>query len=292
MQIDGNNGLSFDAGVSLGLPVMSSSVLFVADWDNDGRKDLIVGQSDGSVKLFANVGTEISPSFGSGVDVLAGAGILSVGAGAAPVVVDYDRDGAKDLLIGNQSGQVLVCVNQGTDASPQFAEPVVVLQTEGAVVPFPVDWDENGSLELLLTVNGNVLVFAQVEGQYQPIQAFGKKGDIYRGAFPIALQGEGKQLLVGQTDGEVVFMSGNNNMPVASYFDALPLKVDELNALVELEAPELTTDIDPIASMISAADYGQAALLANDLALALPAGFAQVSAFELAELLDAVSDLK
>ena len=292
MQIDGNNGLLFDAGVSLGLPVMSSSVLFVADWDNDGRKDLIIGQSDGSVKLFANVGTEISPSFGSGVDVLTGAGILSVGAGAAPVVVDYDRDGAKDLLIGNQLGQVQVCLNQGTDASPQLAEPVVVLQAEGAVVPFPVDWDENGSLELLLTVDGIVTVYAQVEGQYQPIQVFGKKGDMYRGVFPIALQGEGKQFLVGQTDGEVVFMSGNNNMPVASFFDALQLKVDELDALVELEAPELMSDVAAIAAEISAADYKKAYPLVNDLTLALPVGLAQVSAFELSDLLVPVLELK
>ena len=292
MQLDGNSGLVFDAGVSLGLPVMSSSVLFVADWDNDGRKDLIVGQSDGSVKLFANVGTEISPSFGSGVDVLAGASILSVGAGAAPVVLDYDRDGAKDLLIGNQSGQVLVCVNQGTDALPQLAEPVVVLQTEGAVVPFSVDWDENGSLELLLTVNGNVTVYAQVEGQYQPIQEIGKKGDGYRGVFPIALEDAGKQLLVGQIDGEVVFLSGNNNMPVASFFDALQLKVDELDALVELEAPELISDIAPIAAEINAADYKKARVLVNDLALALPVGLAQVSAFELSDLLVPVLELK
>ena len=72
------------------------------------------------------------------------------------------------------------------------------------------------------------------------------------------------------------------------FFGALQLKVDELDALVGLEAPELMTDIAPIAAMISAADYAQAALLVNDLALALPAGLAQVSAFELFDLLDTI----
>jgi hypothetical protein len=81
-------------------------------------------------------------------------------------------------------------------------------------------------------------------------------------------------------------------MPVASFFDALQLKVDELDALVELEAPELMSDVATIAAMISAADYKKANTLVNDLALALPVGLAQVSAFELSDLLVPVLELK
>jgi hypothetical protein len=81
-------------------------------------------------------------------------------------------------------------------------------------------------------------------------------------------------------------------MPVASFFDALQLKVDELDALVELEAPELMSDVAAIAAEISAAESKKAYPLVNDLTLALPVGLAQVSAFELSDLLVPVLELK
>jgi hypothetical protein len=288
MQIDSQNRLYFDQGVSLDLPVMPGAVPFVADWDNDGRKDLLIGQSDGSVKLFANIGTEIAPSFGPGEDLSAAGGALSVGASASPVVIDYNSDGAKDLLVGNGAGQVVVYLNQGTDASPLLNDSVIVHQANAAVVPFLVNWDADGQQELILTADGLVTVYAQVEGQYQASVQFGDSKADFVAAFPIDLNGSGKQLLVGQADGQVIYMSGNNPNPVASFVDALQDKVAELSALVDLAAPELMSDIAPIAAMISAADYAQAALLVNDLALALPAGLAQVSAFELFDLLAAI----
>ena len=40
------------------------SVPAVADWNNDGAKDLIVGQwNDGHIHLFLNQGTDLNPAF-------------------------------------------------------------------------------------------------------------------------------------------------------------------------------------------------------------------------------------
>ena len=144
MQLTGRDRLNFANGVSLGLSVMPGAIPFVADWNNDGRKDLIVGLADGSVKLFINNGLEAAPAFGAGADILAAGSTLSVGGSAAPAVIDYNGDGAKDLLIGNASGQVAVCLNQGDDAAPVLAAPVVLFSVDGAVVPFPTDWDADG----------------------------------------------------------------------------------------------------------------------------------------------------
>ena len=43
------------------------------DWNNDGKKDLLVGQySNGNIWLFLNQGTDVQPAFGSGQKLQAG----------------------------------------------------------------------------------------------------------------------------------------------------------------------------------------------------------------------------
>lgn len=284
MQMSSRNRLNFDHGVSLGLSVLPDAVPFVADWNNDGRKDLLVGQSDGSVKLFVNTGLEEAPAFALGVDVQTINGALAAGNNAAPAVVDYNGDGAKDLLVGNASGQVLVFMNQGTDAAPLLSAPTVALQVNGAVVPFPVDWDADGQKELILTANGVVTLYTLVDGEYQAGKKFKSRRDSYVSAFPIDLNGSGKQLLVGQSDGEIVYLTGKSSEAVATFSVALQDKVNELGGLVAEVAPELLGDVTAIGDLARAGDYAAAALLADALAQNLVTDAAQTSALELADL--------
>jgi hypothetical protein len=54
----------------------------VLDWNNDGKKDLLVGTfQDGKVMLFLNRGTDAAPEFDSGRALLAGGRAISVGFG-------------------------------------------------------------------------------------------------------------------------------------------------------------------------------------------------------------------
>jgi hypothetical protein len=264
---------------------MPGAVPFVVDWDNDGRKDLLVGQADGSVKLFINTGLEEAPAFAAALDLQTSGGVLNVGGNAAPAMVDYNGDGAKDLLIGNDAGAVVVYLNQGTDASPLFNVAITVIEgLAGAVVPMPVDWDADGRQELMLTADGAVTVYHKVNGEYQAGQQFSDRRDDYSGAFPIDLEGSGKQLLVGQSDGQIIYLAGNSTEPVAGFHLAMQDKVDELGSLVAEEAPQLLDDVASIGALVATEDYAAAALFANDLALRLAAGAGQVCAFELAAL--------
>lgn len=278
-----NNRIAFDQGVSL-VQVQSGAVPFVVDWNNDGRKDLLVGQADGTVKLFVNNGLEQAPAFAAAVDLQTLNGSLNAGSGLAPAVLDYNGDGNKDLLVGNAAGEVRVFLNQGSDAAPQLADSVVILAVDGAVVPMPVDWDADGQQELLLTANGVVNVYAKVDGVFQAVKQFGDKRSFYVGAFPIDFFGTGKQLLAGLSNGELVYLSGNSSTPVASFQPALLAKVDQLAGLVAEEAPQQLDSVAAIGALIAAGNYPAAALAAGDLALALPAGAAQGVALELAEL--------
>jgi hypothetical protein len=39
------------------------SIPFTTDWNNDGKKDLIVGQREGYIHLYLNDGTDLNPAF-------------------------------------------------------------------------------------------------------------------------------------------------------------------------------------------------------------------------------------
>jgi hypothetical protein len=98
----------------------------VVHWDADGRKDLLVGRSDGRIMIFLNVATDEAPAFDAGTVLEFGPAEfkveISVIARATPSCVDYDDDGRKDLVSGSYDGRVYVFINEGTDEEPDFVE--------------------------------------------------------------------------------------------------------------------------------------------------------------------------
>ncbi len=100
--------------------VGASSSPYICDWDNDGRKDLLVGDDNGYVYLLINTGTNAAPVFTSAVQIQNGSSALDVGTRASPVVFDWNQDGKKDLLVGETYGNLHYFENLGTDPVPVF----------------------------------------------------------------------------------------------------------------------------------------------------------------------------
>jgi hypothetical protein len=138
------------------LSVINNACPCVDDWNGDGLNDLLVGASDGFVRLFLNEGSNATPVFNRTQYVtLAGGEQLAVPGRAAPVVIDLDNDGLKDVVSGCTNGKAYFFENTGTNSNPQLLDPVMLgIDTldiyAGATGRFaPLDWDGDGDLDLM-----------------------------------------------------------------------------------------------------------------------------------------------
>lgn len=110
------------------LPVPST-----IDWDGDGILDLIVGNSEGFVLFFKNIGDNTNPAFLPGERVQAGGKEIQIQAGysgsvqgtpesrwgyLSPTAVDWTGDGLTDIIIGDVTGNYTIFINRGTKTKP------------------------------------------------------------------------------------------------------------------------------------------------------------------------------
>ncbi|HEX30074.1 TPA: PEGA domain-containing protein, partial [Candidatus Poribacteria bacterium] len=158
----------FGGGVAV-VSVANFAIPWVVDWNNDNKKDLLVGDGNGNLNLFINTGTDSSPSFGTPIQVTAeGSPIIIDGGNASPCVMDWDGDGKKDLLVGCKEGKVYLYLNSGTDESPSFSsgEPMKAgdadLSVSSNSMPFVVDWNNDNIKDLLVgDKDGRVFLFEE-----------------------------------------------------------------------------------------------------------------------------------
>ncbi|MBE0502629.1 MAG: VCBS repeat-containing protein [Desulfuromonadales bacterium] len=269
---------SLAAAVQLpGVTLPVGAVPFVADWNNDNRKDLLVGAADGSVSLALNVGTQESPVFAALISLQADNAPLSVGSNAAPLLFDLDADGAKDLLVGSGDGTLYSFRNIGSDATPVFAaREVLIAAAAGAsnASALVSDWDADGSKEILLAANQEIALYERQDDAYV-------KGDpllVHQSLYNTRLRsyemqsssfGEkirmiaanpdgkfGKDLLIGNAAGEILLANStmNKSRAISPHFDlALMATVAEIEALIQensLNTPLLTLTLSQLKTNI------------------------------------------
>jgi len=146
------------------IKVTANSFPFIVDWNDDGKKDLVIGEelpnspNTGNIRVYLNQGTNPTPTFSSYSIVYAGGSQL-YRYRMNPVVYDLDADGLRDLIIGNDDGRVYFYKNTGSPGSPAFGATFDTLKTEngtpidavaGSRIHF-VDWDGDTDLDLLIS---------------------------------------------------------------------------------------------------------------------------------------------
>ena len=226
-------------GVDIVVP--GYSVPSFEDWNNDGLRDLIVGEGGngfpGKVRIYLNMGTESHPCFtdyfyvqAEGVDLT----VTPAGCqGAFPRVVYWDEDDRKDLMVGLADGTVKIFLNVADNNEPAFdagtlvkvgVNDATVLDVGSRASPSMVHWNDDGMLDLVVGGLDGVIhlylncgcggwipphFFFSTQDGYPFAQLAGRDLTVPSGRSSpefVDLDGDGKKdLLVGNTDGMILF---------------------------------------------------------------------------------------
>ncbi len=136
----------------------------VIDWTGNGVKDLIVGTANGSLLLFENDSADdAQPKLQEKGQLLG-----SFSGAVAPMFIDWDADGQRDLLIG--SAGTLQLYTENTDGSYAVGETVLAPHAaDPATRFFVVDIDQQGGKDIFVGfADGSVSFFRSGGRDYQP----------------------------------------------------------------------------------------------------------------------------
>jgi len=145
--------------MSLGaLPMLTSG-----DLDGDGLADMVAGNDVGHFLFVRNVGTRDVTRFDAPMRIKAGGEVLKIDAGyggiqgppesrwgyTCPTVVDWNADGAADIIYNSIHGDVSVMLQEPGSSPPAFQKPVIlksdtmelrlVWRTQPAVTNWAID---------------------------------------------------------------------------------------------------------------------------------------------------------
>lgn len=126
----------FEEGVPLaGIERLMYPHPVFADWNGDGRLDLVLGHREGTIVVYLDAASSGPPRFVRHDFARHADGRpVAVSLLSHPCVVDWHDRGRPDLLVGNDPGQVVLFANVGTAAAPVFAEGVVLKDEGGELI--------------------------------------------------------------------------------------------------------------------------------------------------------------
>ncbi|MHC4942511.1 MAG: FG-GAP repeat domain-containing protein [Planctomycetota bacterium] len=143
---------------SSGTPIVyGRCVPHVCDLNEDGKKDLIIGEDLGWVYYYENTGTNAAPSFSGWVKLESNGSPIKWPSGQTDTRVwmdDWNGDGKCDLLLGNYAKNLYIYLNEETE--PLVADTSSIPEAGGTVYLTLAAESENAGRNYLIlgTVSG------------------------------------------------------------------------------------------------------------------------------------------
>lgn len=209
------------------------AIAAAGDLNGDSKPDLVLGNEDGYLLYVENTSPGRLPeSFKQAMELRAAGEIFRIESprglqGPAegrwgytvPVLVDWDRDGDLDLLVGSLHSYYLLLENKGTRISPAFGAPETLthggkpLGVAWRTRPVVRDFNNDGRMDLLALDGDGMLTLWRASGrlEFGPGERIAdEKGE------PIKLDGKGRETgramlawMDWNADGKADLIAGN-----------------------------------------------------------------------------------
>ncbi|WP_369178235.1 beta strand repeat-containing protein [Candidatus Thiodubiliella endoseptemdiera] len=166
-----------------GIDVGDLSAPTLADIDGDGDLDLVVGESDGTLKYYQNTGTTSNPAYEAKTGDDNPFNGIDVGYYSSPTLADIDGDGDLDLVMGEAYGTLKYYQNTGTTSNPAYEaktgddNPFNGIDVGDSSKPALADIDGDGDLDLVVGEDKGTLKYYQNTGTTSNPAYEAKTGD-------------------------------------------------------------------------------------------------------------------
>uniref|UniRef100_UPI0034E04E55 FG-GAP-like repeat-containing protein n=1 Tax=Candidatus Thiodubiliella endoseptemdiera TaxID=2738886 RepID=UPI0034E04E55 len=228
-----------------GIDVGYSSSPTLADIDGDGDLDLVVGESNGTLKYYQNTGTTSNPAYTAKTGGSNPFNGIDAGDSPSPTLADIDGDGDLDLVMGEAYGTLKYYQNTGTTSNPAYevktggSNPFNSIDVGDFSAPTLADIDGDGDLDLVVGKDDGTLKYYQNTGTTSNPTYEAKTGDdnpfngidVGRYSAPVLADIDG--------DGDLDLMVGESDGTLKYYYNQQPSSVDG-------QAPTLTTQASVI----------------------------------------------